>query len=662
MELRSLFLSRVLLVVAATTLIAACDDAPIDEPSQDESKATITLSTTAITAAAEGGEYEVNYSVENGFDGIEPVALCDDEWVKATCAEGVITIDVKANTTIEERTTELTIKYPDMEQSPVITIEQDGATSRSFEFVINDMTSTGCKTTIKPTDNECPYIVYMSELSYFSNMGIETAEQLFEDDYAYFAGMAEQYESNLEAFMMMNAMAFTGEGNVEWTGMMPNREYIIYAYNIEFNEDGTEYTLASPISYKSFTLPENKLSTVEFDVNITVNGPEIEYEFAPIDWDGAYYIDIYSEHDDMYRPEGELPSEDYTRAVCDVWLSRIQLYMASGYSGEELIRFMCLYGPDSYTEIREADTAYMMVFYAIELIDGIPQVVSEPQAEYFRTGVVEQSDMTIELTVENAYVRVADLSVKPSKNDPYTLAVVLKSDVPEGSDEDIINWLTGSFGLSIFEGNVNSHLNTLDPETEYSILAFGYFGGIVTTELFRIDFKTEAEGECENSVLGIEHCGPYSPLELGTALPDFFFAPDLAIAYEQMGYYMMWVELKSEKPTQDIFCAHFDLDKFATLGHAGLFDSVVSYSAPSSTMALAGMSGVEFVLCGVVMDYRGNYSDMWLSEPFSYTYNESTKRPINELIEKLSSETRSGKLMLVGGKNEDRRESFVYLD
>ena len=38
------------------------------------------------------------------------------------------------------------------------------------------------------------------------------------------------------------------------------------------------------------------------------------------------------------------------------------------------------------------------------------------------------------------------------------------------------------------------------------------------------------------------------------------------------------------------------------------------------------------------MDYRGNFSQMWMSEPFSYTLNTSTKRDINEFLDKMGLE------------------------
>lgn len=650
-----------MLATLCVAMLTSCNDDPIDEPTPEDTQPTVTIDKSSIEATAEGGNFTIGYTLSNGFDGIEPAGVCEADWVKdIVIGDGKISLSITANTSTSVRESVVEIRYPNSSNTPTIAIRQEAAANDSFAFTVSELTSTSCSTNIMPTNPDMAYIAYMSEVSYFQEMGIDTAEKLFEDDYYYFTGLAEQYESILEPFMMMNAMAFVGESNVKWTGMRAGKEYILYAYGIEFNEEGTDYSMATPISYMNITLPENKLSTVEFDVDITVNGPEVHYEFTPIDWDGAYYIDIYSEHDVMYRNEGTLPSEEYTQLVVEMWLGRIEMYMSSGYSAEQLMNIMCLYGPDSYSELRDANTKYMAVFYAVDLIDGMPQVVSEPHVEYFTTGAVEQSDMEIKISAENVYTRVADIAVTPSANDPYALALVLTNDVPQGDNTEIINWLTGTFGLSTFKGNVVSHLNTLDPETGYSILAFGYHGGVVTTDLFRLDFTTEAEAPCENSITGIEYCGPYSPLELSNAIPDFFFSRDIATMYEQMGYYMMWVEVSTEQPTQDIFCSHYDTDELDTLGHMGLFDDVVDYST-TQVQALSGMSGVQFVICGVVMDYRGNYSDMWLTEPFSYEYNATTKRPIEELVEKLNSNTRSGRLVLVDGNHRDKT-NFLFIE
>lgn len=647
-------LYALMILMGVATFVGCTEDTPQTQTPPDQVTPRLLLSTQSVDAEANGGNYTVGYALENGYDDIDIQITCNVQWItNITTNENTIAFDVATNADTAPRTAELTVKYPGIE-SVVITVVQR-ANENFFEIIVSNKTTTGCQSTVVPSNNEMAYVVNMSEVDYFGMAGITTAEELFFDDYNYFSNLAAQYDSNLGQFMLMNQMAFIGQSDIGWTSMTPNKVYILYAYGIEFNNTMTEYSMATPITYVKVELEGNSLRTVEFDVTVTVNGPEVSYDFEPVNWDGKYYIDIYAEGDYMYIPEGGSPDAEYSQLVIDNWLSMINLYMMSGYSGEQLLNIMCLEGHDSYTEMREADRRYMMSFYAIDLVDGLPQVVSHPYIVHFKTDPVLASDMTFDVDLSNVYTRVADVRITPTTNDPYTIALVLTDEVPEGSNEEIINWLTGSFGLSLFKGEVTTHLNSLDPETDYSLLIFGYYGGVVTTDLTRIDFTTDPESECENSVVRVDFLGPYSPMELASHFPDILNG--MEAMYEQYGFYVMWAEIITEKPSQDVFFFHYDESKMA-LGDGYVFNDLIMYSStPIAT--LTARSGVTFTMCGVTMDYRGNYSEMWKSEPFMYEYNEETKRPIEEFIAKFNTPNTSGKMLLVAPGERAAKEQTL---
>ena len=71
---------------------------------------------------------------------------------------------------------------------------------------------------------------------------------------------------------------------IGWTGMVPDREYILYVYAIEFNEEGSDYTMASPVFYESVVLPTYDYEDLLFDVDVTVDGPMVHYDFTPLNW------------------------------------------------------------------------------------------------------------------------------------------------------------------------------------------------------------------------------------------------------------------------------------------------------------------------------------------------------------------------------------------
>lgn len=616
----------------------ACNETPevVDTP-----KAEISFEQSSLTVDAAGGEFSIAYTITNGVEGVDIEAKSSADWIGGIGTDGAkLSFTVAENSVEKRRSAKIEVTYPDHEPLS-INIMQEAYEGISFNIEITEETSTSCTTHIVPSKNEIIYIANMADVSYLLTNNITTAEDLFLDDHDYIMSLVKQYEvGNIAEFMYMNHFAFMGESDITWAGMMPNAEYALYAYAIQFNDTMTDFTLASEVYHKMIMVEGGKLQDIEFDVNIEVSGPDISYEFAPVNWNGKYYFDIYTEGDYMYLEEGSTPDDNYCQTVVNNWLTLINYYMSTGYAPDQLIELMCLQGADSFRETRAADTKYMMAFYAIEMVDGIPQVVSKPYLVHFKTEPVEYNDMQIDIKAENVYVRVADITITPSTNNPYTIGLVSTSNIVDKSDDEIIAWLLKTYNMSRYEGVVTSHENTLKPSTEYSILAFGYHGGIVTSKLFRYDFKTEEEGECENSVIRVDVVGPYSPRELATADPDNFWHVDM---YEDYGFYMMYSEIITEKPSRDVFHFHYDTEDFYDLGEEGVIEDLTAYSY-SPVEVIAGRMGVEFIMCGITMDYRGNYSELWTSEPFAFDYSPETKRPIEELLDKINS-TRNASLV-----------------
>ena len=631
--MRRLKLSTLSVLFLSLMVAVACNENP---PVEEQPTTAVELAQTYLDVAAGGGDYAVNYTITNPIAGIDIVATADVDWVTDLKGEnGTLRFKAAENPLNEERTAIITVKYPAID-NVYLELKQAGFDGVTFQMDITNKTTTTCTSKVIPSDPEIPYIIYMAELDYFYNMGITTAEDLFIDDYNYFMGMAEQYDvALLEEFLLMNQIAFKGESVISWTNMTPDKEYVLYAYAIEINDDNSDYSLASPIAYTMFSLSSSELSEVEFDVQIEVNGPEATYNIKPINYDGKYYLDIFEEGDYMYRSEGSVLDQSYARTIANTWMSMISVYMQSGYTPEQLLEIMCLQGEETYSEVRKSATNYAMVIYAIEMVDGLPQVASMPQLINFRTDAVEASDMILDIKVENNYVRVADISVTPSTDEPYTVALVAKEEVPTGTEKEITSWLLDNFDMSLYRGSIFSHVNSLKPQSEYSILAFGYYGGTITTKLFRLDFTTEAEGECQNSIVGVRWDGPFSLIELEARFPDKYYNYSM---FESMGWYAMWSEIETTEYTQDAFFTIYRADRYTFEGQEAIFNDLVTYTTAQKKL-LTGESGVLYVICAVIMDYKGNYSPMWVSEPFMYEYSAETKKPLEELIEKLGIES-----------------------
>ena len=584
----------------------------------------------------------LHYTINNGIEGIDIVASTEAEWIsEIDAANGTLTFRVAENQDVKARETKLRVTYPNAD-TVYIVVKQAEFDAITFELEVTANSSTSCSTLIKPSNEDYAYIAYMAEVDYFLSAQITTAEELFQDDYDYYMAFAKQWEAPLlKEFFLMNYIAYQGEYSIEWTGMVPDKEYVLYVYAIEFNEANDDYWMASPVTYQMVTLESGELTEVDFNVDVDVNGPNATYHIAPQNWEGHYYLTIYEEGDYMYR---NTPADsDYSKLISSVWLDMMAELMASGYAPNQIIELVCLQGDEEYSETLKGDTNYALVIYAVDMVDGMPQVVSKPQIVNFTTEAIGASDMTLDIKVENKYVRVADVTVTPSTNEYYTVAIVPFSEVPESSNAEIIDWLNDNFAMDSYHGEIFSHLNTLQPETSYSILAYGYYGGVVTTDLFRYDFTTDAESECENGVVRVDYDGPYSLAELEAYDPDYFYNYAM---FESMGWYAMWSEIFTEQPTQDMFYCIYSAQEVSVYGEEAIFADLVSYPC-GKTQLLTGENGKLYVMCAVCMDYRGNYSEMWISEPFMYNYDASTKRPVDEIIEKIFGASSASKSLKV---------------
>ena len=631
--MRTFRLFATLVAVALATLTISCTET---KPEVDDVPTTTTITFDSLNEDkvveidSEGGEVSLTYVINNGIEGIDIVAATDVDWISdIVVCEGTLAFTVAKNMEDKARDTRVRITYPNVDTQYIL-VKQAKFDAITFKLEVTASTSTSCSTLIKPSNDNYAYIAYMAEVDYLLTAQITTPEELFQDDYNYFMGFAQQVDAPyLYEFFLMNYFAYEGEQSIEWTGMMPGKEYVLYVYAIEFNEANNDYWMASPITYKMVTLQGEELTEVNFDVDVTVDGPNAHYKIEPQNWDGKYYLTVYEEGDYMYR---DTPADDsYAELASNVWLDMMAQLMASGYAPDQLLELMCLQGPEEYDELLKGSTNYAMVIYAVEMVDGLPQVASKPQVVNFTTEEVGASTMKIDLKVENKYVRVADIIITPSTNDPYTVAIVAKNEVPDKSDEEIIAWCNKSFYMESYQGEIFSHINSFKPETEYSILAYGYYGDVVTTELFRLDFTTDAESECENSVVRVDFNGPYSLMELEAYDPDRFYNYGM---FETMGWYAMWSEIFTEQPSQDLFYCIYSAQEVAVYGEQAVFNDLVEYAC-NPTQILTGQNGTLYVMCAVTMDYRGNFSEMWMSEPFMYNYDASTKRPLEELIEKV---------------------------
>jgi hypothetical protein len=149
----------------------------------------------------------------------------------------------------------------------------------------------------------------------------------------------------------------------------------------------------------------------------------------------------------------------------------------------------------------------------------------------------------------------------------------------------------------------------------------------------------------ENSVTGVVTYGPYDPVAIAELDPNYASFANYA------GNFVMlhWLETSSDDYA-GVYHYIYDTATVGSWGDQAIFDDLVYYSY-NDVMADLGAFNTEYVIAGVVQDYRGNYSDMVYSEPFTYTADQI--RDAQEFLDLVSGDTRGGKVqMSLVGRNE----------
>jgi hypothetical protein len=99
-------------------------------------------------------------------------------------------------------------------------------------------------------------------------------------------------------------------------------------------------------------------------------------------------------------------------------------------------------GEVSFHKTLNANHRYMALTYAVASEGGnVPMVVSKPIVTYFSTGSVERSDMTFTAQFSNIHPRSVDVTITPSKDEPYTAVLMYATNLPAGDKEEQLEWV-----------------------------------------------------------------------------------------------------------------------------------------------------------------------------------------------------------------------------
>ena len=158
-------------------------------------------------------------------------------------------------------------------------------------------------------------------------MGIADADALLLDDYTFFSQYANAYGLSLKDFMNQFGLVRQGDASVDWTSLVPAESYVVYVYGVQFSEDGSDYTVTTPIFHEVVETPINEFGRASFmPVLGPIDGPKVEYEIHPIDYDGYYATVICDPSHELYQCY-ENDWDNLQRVAAQYWMRMVNSYM-----------------------------------------------------------------------------------------------------------------------------------------------------------------------------------------------------------------------------------------------------------------------------------------------------------------------------------------------
>lgn len=594
-------------VLLAMCLISSCKDDPTSEV-----RPVLTLdmdpASSEIVIPRAGGIFSVKYTLENPVEGASIDVDYAADWVEFDLsAPNAILFDAAENPGEQARSVEVTVTYPGMKESPRFVITQDGTSSHlqdvDFEITVRDINFMSATLDVVPSDPQMYYVIFYVDAEYADQYPDD--ESLFQADMDFFSMVAEAYMESISETIWY--YVYQGDClDYPIMSLYPSSEYVAYVYGI--NPDTTERLTA--IERVRFHTPEVEMADVSFDFDIAVNGPNAEITVKPTNnYDGYYSIDVYKRElfDDMSQLDEQL---------FDSWMNMISWYISYGYLPEELLPSLCVKGEQTLDKSLSADCDYVVVAYAIndDALICSPAVYRE-----FRTGGVAKSDNEITLTVKNVGSRKAQIAVNTTNEDPYAL-IITGTQLIEGftSDDEIAAYLMEYSLITPQSGDLEETISNLQPECGYSLIAFGYYGKVKTTEgIFRVDFTTAA---AKDSDITAEAVWNHHYDSQAVAALDGQWA-----GYADAGQCLMPFTINTvPAETGSVF---YKLYTVAALQNPAYTDENIAgeliYYGPKERFSIAVVPyDTDVIIAAIAQDENGDYGKLWKSEVFSLAKND----------------------------------------
>ena len=600
--------------LGSLALFAGCKpDGPIDNPEPDAPE--LTLLQTTIDVTADGGHFEVGYTLANAVEGAELKVNIEHDWVRnVTIAEDVISFDVDASYEQKERSCRLEFIYPGVYPNPTLKVKQSLGKKHSIELNLINAAATTITLDVIPQDKNMPYVFILGNGDYIMEGDLMTSDEaLWASDLEIFESFGNAFGS--DATVAAKAFMYVGDlKSHQFTGVTPNTTYVAYAYGFD-NETLTPLTEITRLVINTVEVSDY---TLHFDFDIKVDGPNVSFDITPKGYDGYYYYGVFWAED---VPEGTDPQ--VLRELCEAdWEQQKALYSSFFDTPEQGLNFVfneLAYRGTTHLDV-EFDANTKFVLWAFGM-DGEALMNTTPEFYNFKTGGVKASENTFTLSVPELHPRKATVKVETTNNDPYIAALVAGDRFEGNTDAEIMEYILTNFSVQYINGTMSDTATGLVPSTEYELLVFGAQAGAATTELNRLKFTT-AEVVYADLDFSLTIGNYYNGSELAALNPDYAGFEDTVIVPITANV--------DEDAVAFYFNAMSALD-FPYYEYEQIIEGLVADGAVEDTTSYYAFEfDTAYTFFGVAEDKDGNFTEVWSSK--DTTFEVENCSPIEEFF------------------------------
>lgn len=585
------------------TLLAGCKgNEPEVKPQGDT---TLTLEVKSIDATAEGGHFEVGYTIENPVEGAELKVSAEKEWVYNidTTTDGVISFDVATSYDAETRNCRLELIYPGVYPNPTLTVKQAEGKEHSIKLELVSAAATTITMNVVPQDKQMPYIFILGTGKYFEENGGE----LMYSDEALWASDMEIFESFGGAFggdASTGAAAFMYTGDMmghQFTGVTPNTTYVAYAYGFD-NETLTPLTEISRLKITTTAVSDY---TLHFDFNVEVDGPNVSIDVAPQGYDGYYYYGVFWAKDVAGASAEEL------RSYCEQTWENDKAYYSSFFDTPEqglhfIFNELAFRGAQHLDVELDANTEFILWAFGM---DDEALMNTTPEFYNFTTGGVTASENTFTLSVTELHPRKATVKVETTNDDSYVATLVAGDRFEGNTDAEIMEYILENFSVQYINGTMSDTATGLVPSTDYELLVFGAQAGAPTTELSRLKFTTAEV--------------VYADLDFSLSIDKYYNGSELAALnpnYEGFeGTAIVPITANVDAAAVAFYFNAMNALDFPYYEYETIIEGLVADGAVEETTSYYAFEfDTAYTFFGVAEDADGNFTEVWSSKDTTF--------------------------------------------